>query len=60
LKHVGEKIHVFTEFSPVKAVILGYMGNSARIPKKDDLLEVGGYDDDPLEMGIKYPAELIK
>ena len=57
MKFVSEKIHVFTEFSPVKAVVLGYMGNTARIPNNDYLFEGDG---DPLEMGIKYPAELCK
>lgn len=46
----------FTEFGPLKGVILGYMDESAQIPKDDPLLIefFGEYD------AKKYPPHLVK
>jgi len=50
------KINSFTEFAPIKGVILGYMGDTAQIPEDDPLL-IDFYGD---YKGKKYPAKLIK
>jgi hypothetical protein len=50
------KVNCFTEFAPLKGVVMGYMGNTAQIPGNDPLLLefFGPY---PAQ---KYPEALIK
>lgn len=55
-KKVTEKIHVFSEFVPLKSVVLGYMSKTSRIPYNDELFI---FDDDTLAEGQPYPSHTI-
>lgn len=61
-KQITEKTWVFTEFAPVKALVLGYMDETARFPDND--LPLAGISDDHSTMtvvlGTKYPPHIIK
>ena len=50
------KLNSFTEFAPVKGLVLGYMGNTAQIPA-DEITFATLCND---AIGKKYPEQLIK
>lgn len=58
LGHLQTKLKVdcWTEFAPLKGVVLGYMGDTAQIPGEDPVMTefFGEYP------AMKYPKELIK
>ncbi|CDW77532.1 UNKNOWN [Stylonychia lemnae] len=51
-----EKINIFTEFEPVKAIVLGCMSDTSRLPSNEPLL-VANKDQD-LKACQQYPAKI--
>lgn len=51
------KIKVFTEWAPVKSVIIGYMGESSNFPDNDEIMLL---DVNEVIQGIEFSKDVIK
>ena len=54
---VNYNINIFTEFAPVRAVVLGHMDESSMLPSNDPTFVSDSGD--PLSQGVKYDPKVI-
>jgi len=56
-KVITDKVHVFTEWAPVKSLILGYFGDSSNLPLHDEVIFK---DEEDLIPGMDIPKRVIE